>query len=213
MGSVIIYTNGNIYKMCRICYDKNTKRYRLGNGSADRNSKGTEPRPDWIGWADILVKYKEIASFIISKIEEGELKKGDRLSTEEELQEQFGVSRQTIRNSLKILEDDGYISRQRGSGSYVTWENIPKERTIGVMIGYMSPYIYPDIVRGIDQVLASKGYGIDLGFSHYSLEYERKYLQRMLDMNVSGVIIEGVNQLFQIRILIYMRNSETEAFL
>lgn len=139
-----------------------------------------------------MVKYKEIANWFIAKIKDEELKKGCRLPTEDELCEQFSVSRQTIRNAMKVLEDNNYISRVRGSGSYVLWEKIPKEKTVGVMVAYMSPYVYPEIVRGIEQILTTKGYGMDLGFSHYSLEYERKYLQRMLDMNVSGLIVEGV---------------------
>lgn len=139
-----------------------------------------------------MIKYKEIANIFVEKIKNGELRRGDRLPSEETLQRQFQVSRQTVRNAMQVLEIDGYISRRRGSGSYVLWEDIPRERTVGVLVAYMSSYIYPDIVRGIEQILTTKGYGMDLGLSHYSLGYERRYLTRMLEMNVSGVIVEGV---------------------
>lgn len=58
--------------------------------------------------------FEEISDEIKTLIFSGELKTGDRLPSETEIARQFGVSRQTIREAMRILELSGFISIQRG---------------------------------------------------------------------------------------------------
>ena len=53
-------------------------------------------------------------------IESGEWRPGMRLPTEAELAAELGVSRPTLREALHSLEEDGYLRRTRGSGTFVT---------------------------------------------------------------------------------------------
>jgi GntR family transcriptional regulator len=53
-------------------------------------------------------------------IKRGGLAPGDRLPSEAELAERYGVSRPTIRESLKLLEQDGLIEVKHGSGRFVS---------------------------------------------------------------------------------------------
>jgi GntR family transcriptional repressor for pyruvate dehydrogenase complex len=53
-------------------------------------------------------------------ISEGTLKLGSRLPAERELAEQFQVSRNSLRQGLKVLETIGVISQRVGDGTYVT---------------------------------------------------------------------------------------------
>ncbi len=48
------------------------------------------------------------------------LKPGDRLPTEEELTQDFGVSRNTIRQALQVLHEDKIIYKRKGAGTYVS---------------------------------------------------------------------------------------------
>jgi GntR family transcriptional regulator len=50
----------------------------------------------------------------------GEFHPDGKLPPEEELTEVFGVSRTTIRTALEHLLNKGYISRKRGSGTFLT---------------------------------------------------------------------------------------------
>jgi DNA-binding FadR family transcriptional regulator len=61
-----------------------------------------------------------LVEFIERNIGEGTWKAGAKLPTERALERQFGVSRNTLRKSLKRLEDQGRISRHVGRGSFVT---------------------------------------------------------------------------------------------
>ena len=58
--------------------------------------------------------FEEICDEIKRLIFTGTLKPGDRLPTELELTGQFSVSRQTVREALRLLETTGFINMQRG---------------------------------------------------------------------------------------------------
>lgn len=53
-------------------------------------------------------------------IDAGTFSAGQRIPTEVALMEHYGVSRVTIRRSIRALTDDGYLRARRGSGTYVT---------------------------------------------------------------------------------------------
>lgn len=58
-----------------------------------------------------------------------ELKPGDRLPSEGELERTYGVSRTTVRLALGALADEGLIIRQQGRGSFVTEPKRPLDAT------------------------------------------------------------------------------------
>ncbi|MEU8981861.1 winged helix-turn-helix domain-containing protein [Streptomyces sp. NPDC048309] len=53
---------------------------------------------------------QEIADILRERIRVGDLKAGDRLPTQAELAEEFGVERGTVRQALRALQDDGLLS-------------------------------------------------------------------------------------------------------
>jgi GntR family transcriptional regulator, transcriptional repressor for pyruvate dehydrogenase complex len=65
--------------------------------------------------------FEEIINQIKTNIEEGRLKRGDKLPTERALAAQFQVSRNTVREALRTLEISGFIILKRGptGGAFV----------------------------------------------------------------------------------------------
>jgi GntR family transcriptional regulator len=63
---------------------------------------------------------------LASRIASGRIGPGDRLPPEPELAEELGVSRATLREALRSLEEDGFVTRTRGAGTYAT--NRPRLR-------------------------------------------------------------------------------------
>lgn len=59
-------------------------------------------------------------SEIEKAVREGWLKPGDKLPSEPELAMQLGVSRNSLREALKSLEDAGVVVRRHGKGTFVT---------------------------------------------------------------------------------------------
>jgi GntR family transcriptional regulator len=57
---------------------------------------------------------------IAARIASGRVAPGTRLPAEPELAEELGVSRATLREALRSLEEDGFVTRTRGAGTYAT---------------------------------------------------------------------------------------------
>lgn len=66
--------------------------------------------------------FEEIASQIRTQLAEGKLRVGNRLPSERALAEQFGVSRNTLREALRSLEHAGLVRLQKGAtgGAFIT---------------------------------------------------------------------------------------------
>jgi GntR family transcriptional regulator len=64
--------------------------------------------------------YQQLKDKIIDDIESGKLKHGDKLPSERELAEQYGISRMTARHTLSILEREGVVERRVGSGTFIS---------------------------------------------------------------------------------------------
>jgi DNA-binding GntR family transcriptional regulator len=65
-------------------------------------------------------RYLLVAQALVRQIERGVLKVGDRLATEQEIGEKFGVSRHTAREALRRLTDAGLVARKPGVGTIIT---------------------------------------------------------------------------------------------
>ncbi|TGY43486.1 trehalose operon repressor [Clostridium sartagoforme] len=66
-----------------------------------------------------MSKYIEIYNEIVSNIENGNLEVDSKLPSEAQLMDKYSVSRDTIRKSLNLLEQNGYIQKSKGKGSFV----------------------------------------------------------------------------------------------
>jgi GntR family transcriptional regulator len=61
-----------------------------------------------------------LAEELRSRIQAGEWEPGARLPSEPELARMRLVSRSSVRAAITLLEEEGYVSRRHGSGTYVT---------------------------------------------------------------------------------------------
>lgn len=67
-------------------------------------------------------KYRMLARHLREGIQSGRLPYQQKLPTEEQLAAQFQVSRITVRQALTLLEQQSYIHKMQGKGSYVIWQ-------------------------------------------------------------------------------------------
>ena len=63
--------------------------------------------------------YKAVSSVMEQHILSGELKPGTPLPSEQDLATQFGVNRSTIRESIRVLEQEGLLERHQGRRLFV----------------------------------------------------------------------------------------------
>ncbi|GHU67100.1 HTH-type transcriptional repressor YvoA [Clostridia bacterium] len=68
---------------------------------------------------DDLPLYKQVKTSILERIQNSQMTPGDVLPTEAELEEEYSVSRTTIRAAISELQSEGYIIKQQGRGTFV----------------------------------------------------------------------------------------------
>ena len=108
------------------------------------------------------LKYYKMHHDLQEQIRLGELRSGDRVPSENQLAAAYQVSRQTVRKALAILEQEGYIYAVHGKGTFVSERVRPehKSHNIAVVTTYLSDYIFPRVIQGIDEVLTAQRYSI-----------------------------------------------------
>ncbi|HEX5807639.1 MAG TPA: GntR family transcriptional regulator [Anaerolineales bacterium] len=85
----------------------------------------------------------------------GTFRPGSQLPTEAELCEVLGVSRTVVREALRVLEDDGFVVRRHGVGTFVRNQPILKNLNVNF---------------GITEMIESAG--LKAGTSHLALQNE-----------------------------------------
>lgn len=63
--------------------------------------------------------YLQVVDFLMKRIESQDYLIGDKLPSEAELSAQFKVNRHTVRQAIGKLSDLGWVSTEKGKGSYV----------------------------------------------------------------------------------------------
>jgi GntR family transcriptional regulator of arabinose operon len=138
-------------------------------------------------------KYVQLKNEILSWLHAGRLRTDEQMPSENEIAELFQVSRQTVRQTFGELEKEGWLYRIQGKGTFVANPHAQSRtgvQTIGVVTTYISDYIFPHIVRGIEATLRDKGYRLMLSSTDNDKAKEREALAMMLSQPISGLIIE-----------------------
>ncbi|WP_101842508.1 GntR family transcriptional regulator [Halobacillus sp. Marseille-P3879] len=162
-------------------------------------------------------KYQVLIDDIKSKILAGEYDIGERIPTETGLQEIYSVSRQTVRKAILELSNEGFLKSEKGSGTYVSNQYQSKSsgkstnKSIGVITTYISDYIFPSIIRGIEGRLNEENYSLLLASTNNDVEQERKALEMMLSFGVDGLIVEPTkSNLYNPNIAYYLSFKEQD---
>lgn len=159
-------------------------------------------------------KYLSIKNELQENIVTGKYPLNSKIPSEAELREKYNVSRHTIRQAISELVNDGFLKKRQGSGTYVCDEYIKNSieentKTIGVITTYLSDYIFPSIIRGIEEELSRSQYSLMLSSTQNNVLNEKENLEKMLDQNVDGLIIEPTkSNLFNPNLNYYLKIAE-----
>ena len=63
--------------------------------------------------------YLQLKNTLLNRIDNGELLPGERLESERDLAEKYGVNRQTVRSALNVLIEDGVLIKVPYKGTFV----------------------------------------------------------------------------------------------
>jgi DNA-binding LacI/PurR family transcriptional regulator len=81
---------------------------------------GKNRRFDFVADGRARPKYEQLRQYILDELLAGRLSPGDMLPTEVELASLFRVARNTVRQALYRLDEEGLVRRVRGKGTYIS---------------------------------------------------------------------------------------------
>jgi GntR family transcriptional regulator of arabinose operon len=152
--------------------------------------------------------YKKIENYIVEQIRSQNWKPRSRIPSENELSEQFGVSRITVKNALAELVERGVVNRHQGKGTFVadhyqeemlaipsvetTSSPAAPKRTIGFILPRLDNRFTANLLSGIEDALSEKGYQLLFSKSNDSQEEEILKIREMRQYGVQGLIIYPV---------------------
>lgn len=130
--------------------------------------------------------YYQLKEIIREKIEIGELKIGEKITSENKLSEIYQISRMTVRQAIKELVGEGLLYRDKGRGTFVCE---PK-----ISYGFIQKFttFYDDMV--------GKGYTMRTKILKQEIKPASKAIAKKLDIEENEKII----YIFRVR---YIKNS------
>ena len=84
--------------------------------------------------------YKGVIDYFKKKIMDGELRPGEKLPPERDIAERLNVSRNSVREAIRIMDMTGVISSQQGSGNYITCEFQKSLAETMTMMSFLSSF-------------------------------------------------------------------------
>lgn len=98
--------------------------------------------------------YTQIKEDLLAKIDEGVYAEGDVIPSEVDLAKDYGVSRPTVRQALRILESEGYIDRRKRRGTVVA-SRLPHEQDKSLPLPAFGRPSRPGVQSFEDEIAAS----------------------------------------------------------
>ena len=72
-----------------------------------------------LNYDSFMPLYHQLKEIFLEKIENEELREGDMIPSENELQQIYDVSRATVRNAIQLLVNEGFMQKKKGKGTFV----------------------------------------------------------------------------------------------
>lgn len=115
-----------------------------------------------------IPKYKQVVNLLISDIESGIFKKGQRIPSINETSEELLLSRDTVEKAYVHLRKSGVLSSVRGKGYYVNQINVGKKIKVALILNKLSNY-KRIIYYSFSETLGKKA-AVDVFIYNYSIE-------------------------------------------
>lgn len=141
--------------------------------------------------------YEKIYNELKLRIESGEFSGGKLLPTEKSLQEEFAVSRITVKQAYAKLSEEGLITRVAGKGTMLAVKSESrKSKLIGVVMCDFDSAFGERLIKSIEENAEKHGYSIVIKRSFDNHEKEICILNELTSLGVDGIIIQNCHGAF-----------------
>ena len=129
--------------------------------------------------------YWQIKESILKEITSGKLKPGDKILSEPQLKDKYGVSRLTARSAVTELVNEGYLVRKQGYGTYIQKPRIENSQ---------------EKFKGFKSDMEDKGFKVSSKILESGEIPAPEFIQSSLDL-------ESHNKVFKIKRLRFANNE------
>jgi len=138
-------------------------------------------------------KYMLLVDQLIQKVTSGEIRPGEALPSEHQLCETYQLARTTVRNAMQQLEEQGWITRMQGKGSFVsTNPPLPSSRTLDIF-AFVLPEtrtgFYPSLQRSFEQAAALTQNQVLVCCTDNKVDKQGNTILQLIDKHVAGVAL------------------------
>ena len=136
--------------------------------------------------------YLQVKNDIIDRINSGRIKIGDKLMSENEMIEYYGVGRVTIRAALNELTTNGCLKKEHGRGTFcIAVPNCTKRMNIDVILNCNDTYLIPFLLSGINSVLEKENCNMLLHDSKNSPQTISRIMNSIYVRGTDGIIMQS----------------------
>ncbi len=149
--------------------------------------------------ADSSPLHVQLAQILKERIQAGVWRNGEVIPTEKELCAAFDVARGTMRQALHTLEMDGYLRRERGRGTFVTFGDIvvSSRPTTQQHLAFVVPYVRDSsvstIFMGFQQVASEAGFSTSFSHVNNDVRQQARIIESLVADGVSGIALYPVD--------------------
>ena len=135
--------------------------------------------------------YLQLAALLREDIAAGRLRPGDKLPSESELVERYGVGRVTVREALALLVNEGLLRKLQGRGTFVRAAHAGQPLRIDVLLDLRERTFAPDYLESIEGVLRRYGATCVLHNTQGSDDTAASCIDEAAQAGASGVILRA----------------------
>lgn len=160
-------------------------------------------------------KYKQVVDIIISDIESGIFRQGQRIPSINETSEELLLSRDTVEKAYVFLKKKGILSSVRGKGYYINQVNVHKKMKVALILNKLSNY-KRNIYYSLAENLGNKA-SIDVFIYNYDLTQFEEIIDNHITTydyyvilphfkNESEEVVEAIRRIPKEKVLLVDRN-------
>ena len=139
--------------------------------------------------------YLQLKKMIEEQIFRGQLSPGSKVPSENELVQQLGISRATVRQAYQKLVDSGFLLKIRGRGTFVSENSGTAEEFFGnnsqilaFLMRGATGGVQPALVKSISTAAFQYGYSVTVNNTGNSLERALEYVNHIAKQKTCGII-------------------------
>src|SRR5262249_11081933 len=133
------------------------------------------------------ILHTQLMTYFRERIRDGRLPVGTRLPTDGELAAKYQISRDTVRQALALLVNEGLIERVQGRGTFVSQPPLNsspmtqmKQKQIGLVLNRtLRTQVNMNLLVGVEQAAKSHGYSVSFTYAEGNQEQQARDISRL----------------------------------